>query len=367
MNLENIELSERTKKHLTFIKYDNLTNIQEKVIPLILEGKDIIAQSSTGTGKTASFIIPVLEKISDIIMRFPQALVLVPTRELALQVNKETKKLSSFRNLRNLAIIGKTSFQKQANLLKKGIDIIIGTPGRIYDHLERKTLNINSIKFVILDEVDEMINRGFREKTEKIIKNTPSDRQTLFFSATINRNVLEFSKRFSKNPEYIKSNESEQKKNIIQYYIESPIKKKIDHLDNFIRVNEPDSTIIFANTKRQVEIIKKTLEKKKFNADYIHSGLPQWKRIKILDSFRDKNISFLIATDVLARGIDIKNVSLVVNFDLPRNTESYVHRIGRTGREGKKGKTLSFVNTKKEIEQIKRISRERNYELKSFL
>ncbi|CAG8455161.1 21701_t:CDS:2 [Gigaspora margarita] len=319
------ELSVATRKNLLAIGYDKLTSIQEKVIPLVLNGRDVIGQSHTGTGKTASFLIPALEKLEKNFS--PQVLVLVPTRELALQVSEEARKLAVPNNLRVLTVYGGTPIQKQLNFLRRGVEVVIGTPGRIIDHLQRKSLATSNLKFVVLDEVDEMIGQGFLPDIKKIICQTPTSRQTLLFSATINPEVKTFSQSYLKNPEYVVSaSESPQINDISQYYIETSPREKTRSLINFLRSQQPTATIIFANTKK-------------------------------------RQIPLLIATDVAARGIDIKDVSHVINYDFPHNPEFYIHRIGRTGRGGKTGQAVSFVSSWKEKEQLKQVIQQEEYKI----
>jgi len=356
MNLENIQLSEQTKKNLQKIGYDKLTSIQEKVIPLVLSGKDVIGQSKTGTGKTASFIIPAIEKIQK--SSHPQVLVLVPTRELACQVNEETQKLSFHLNINSLAVYGGDSIEKQLRSFRKGVDIVVGTPGRITDHLKRKTFHTDNLKFVILDEADEMINKGFLKEIEWIIKKTPANRQTLLFSATISPDIERFAQRFLKKPEVvIAESQKNEENNIEQFYLETTPRKKTQDLAKFLLVNKPKSTLIFSNTKRRVEEIENSLRREGLIVDYIHGDLSQNRRSRVLDKFRNKRIPVLIATDVAARGIHVNDIDYVINYDFPQKSEVYVHRIGRTGRAGSSGKAITFI-TPQEEEKSKRLSRQ---------
>lgn len=366
MNLENIELSEQTKKNLAEIGYSKLTSIQEKVIPLVLSGKDIIGQSRTGTGKTASFIIPVLEKLQK--TSYPQVLVLVPTRELACQVSEEAKKLSQHLKLRTLAVYGGDSMEKQLRAFRGGLELIVGTPGRITDHLKRRSFRTDNLKFVILDEADEMINKGFLKEIEWIIKKTPATRQTLLFSATISPDVETFSHRFLRNPQLIVGDEEKiEANNIQQYYLETPPRHKSQLLAEFLLNNKPKSTLVFANTKRRVEEIEFSLKKEGLLVDYIHSDLSQNRRSRVLSKFRNKQIPVLIATDVAARGIHVNDINYVINYDFPQSTEFYVHRIGRTGRAGASGKALTFVSSAKEKFQLKKLSQQKDYKVDKFI
>jgi ATP-dependent RNA helicase DeaD len=261
MNLEINELSAETKQNLLKIGYSKLTDIQAKVIPLALQGKDIVGQSQTGTGKTASFLIPILEKLQK--GSFPQVLILVPTRELALQVGEETKKLSQHTRLTTLTVYGGAPIQKQLHSFRQGVDIVVGTPGRIIDHLQRKSFQTNHLKFVVIDEVDEMIGKGFLEDIKRIVNKTPTNRQTLVFSATITNEVKDFSQHYLKNPEYITGKvEDLEKNNIEQYFIETPSSEKSQTLLNFLNLYKPESTIIFTSTKKRAERVNEVLRKK---------------------------------------------------------------------------------------------------------
>ena len=359
-------LSERTKKNLQVMGYSELTDIQKKVIPLILEGKDIIAQSQTGTGKTAAFIIPSLEKIKS--TSKPQVLVLVPTRELALQVSEETKKLSQNSKLQILAIYGGkgggASVESQLRSLRFGIDVVIGTPGRILDHLARKTLKLANLKFVILDEADEMINKGFLPDIEKIIKLTPNERQTLLFSATITPPVTQFAKLHLKNPTWINGEAKNLSENSIKhYYLETPPRQKNFILVDFLRFHSSESIIIFANTKKKVEQINEKLSQEKLKVDYIHSDLSQTRRTRVFNKFRTKQISLLIATDVAARGLHVDNIAYVINYDFPQSSEFYIHRIGRTGRAGASGQAITFISSPKEKKWLFSLARQKGYKI----
>ncbi len=366
MNLENIPLSEKTKKNLQQAGYKKLTNIQLKTIPLILEGRDIIAQSQTGTGKTAAFLIPILEKLE--VISKPQVLVLVPTRELALQVSEETRKLSPHNNLQVLTVYGQDSIQQQSKLFRRGVDVIVGTTGRTIDHIFRqKTFCLDYLKFIVLDEVDEMINKGFLADIEKIMKRVPEQRQTLLFSATISPEVEGFARKFAKKPTLITSETDDLPSNTEHYYMETAsLRQKTHSLVNFLSSSNPGSVIVFANTKRKVEEIKNVLLDNHLRVDYIHSDLSQNRRTRVFQKFRAKKISLLIATDVAARGLDIKDIAYVINFDFPQNREFYIHRTGRTGRAGASGKAITFVNSPREKSQLLAIARQRNFRIERF-
>ncbi|CAI2168945.1 2366_t:CDS:1 [Funneliformis geosporum] len=365
MNLENIKLSEQTKKNLLAIGYSKLTDIQEKVIPLALSGKDIIGLSQTGTGKTASFIIPVLENLKK--SNYPQVLVLVPTRELAHQVNEETRKLSQHLKLRTLAIYGGTSIKDQLRSLRFGVDVVIGTPGRIIDHLTRKTLRLDNLKFVILDEADEMINKGFLANIKEIIKMAPTERQTLLFSATTSPDIEIFSRRFLKNPQTIIGEKGKnEENNIQQYYLDTTSRQKSKNLIHFLHLNKTQLILIFANTKRKVEEIGNLLRSKEMRVDYIHSDLSQNRRTRVLNKFRNRQFLILIATDVAARGIHVDDIDYVINYDFPQSPEFYIHRIGRTGRAGASGKAITFITSPREKQQLLKLVKQKNYQINAL-
>ncbi|CAI2190303.1 14187_t:CDS:2 [Funneliformis geosporum] len=365
-SLDTYTLSEKTKKNLQAIGYNKLTNIQEKVIPLILEGKDIIAESQTGTGKTAAFLIPILEKLA--VIAKPQVLVLVPTRELALQVSEDARKLSPHSNLRTLTVYGQDSMREQSKSFRRGVDVIIGTPGRVIDHIfDQKTFALDYLKFVVLDEADEMINKGFLPSITKIIKKTPSSRQTLLFSATITPQVAKFAQIYLKNPAQVKGETGNLAEiNIKHYYLECPARQKIFFLLDFLRLHSSELVIIFANTKRKVEEIEKSLSRESLKFDYIHGDLTQTRRTKVFNKFRTKQINILIATDVAARGLHVNDISYVINYDFPQSNEFYIHRIGRTGRAGASGKAITFITSPREKKQLMFIARQKKYQLEPF-
>ena len=381
MNLENINLSEKIKKNLHHIGYQQLTDIQLKTIPLILEEQDMIVQSQTGTGKTGAFLIPILDKIERGFK--PQVLILVPTRELALQVSEEARKLSSHSNLRILTIYGQDSIRRQSKLFNYGVDVIIGTTGRTIDHIfKQKTFSLEHLKFVVLDEVDEMINQGFLPDVEKNLKKVPVKRQTLFFSATVSDKVKLFARKFAKNPIIITSKNNDLPSKTEHFFLEvnSSWQKK-QNLIAFLSENKLDSVLVFANTKRRVEEIKNTLRENGLQVDCIHSDLPQNRRTRIFNNFRSKRISLLIATDVAARGLDIKDISYVINYDFPQNREFYIHRTGRTGRAGASGKAITFINIStergghyfgkravvSEKRQLFAIAQQKNFKVEKFI
>lgn len=337
--------------------FEETTPIQAKAIPRILEGKDVIGQAQTGTGKTAAFGIPVLEKVNPN-DRSVQALVLCPTRELAIQVSEELRNLSKYlRGIKTLPVYGGQPIQRQIQALKKGVQIVIGTPGRVMDHMRRRTLKIGGLKMIVLDEADEMLNMGFREDIETILQDTPDERQTILFSATMPKAILEIAKTYQKNAETLKVvHKKLTVPSIEQYYFEIKQRNKAEILTRLIDINNPKLTLVFCNTKKKVDQLTTQLQGRGYFADALHGDMKQRQRDRVMNSFRGGNVDILVATDVAARGIDVDDVDLVVNYDVPQDEEYYVHRIGRTGRAGRAGKAFTFV-VGKEIYKLKDIQR----------
>ncbi|MBP3059350.1 DEAD/DEAH box helicase [Texas Phoenix palm phytoplasma] len=350
-----LNLLPQTQKALTELELNSPTPIQSLVIPEMIKGNDIIAQSQTGTGKTFSFGIPIIEKI-DPKISYIQSLVLCPTRELALQVFLEIKKLLKFYpEIRIAVIYGGESYIKQFQALEKKPHIIIATPGRIIDLLERKKIDLTKIYNLTLDEADEMLKMGFQESLETILQNIPEKRQTVLFSATLPLSIKQIATKYQKNPEIIRvKSKNLAVKLIDQFYFMVKEFDKNKLLVRLLDYKNPDSVIIFANTKKDVDAICSYLLERGFSADAIHGDLKQNQRQCVMNSFRTKNTKILIATDVAARGIDISDITMIINYDLPHETEVYVHRIGRTGRAGKTGIAFSFVSVK-QIIQLKRL------------
>ena len=338
--------------------YEKPTEIQSKAIPLLLEGKlDIIAQSQTGTGKTASFALPIIEKVKEH-SRQVQAIILTPTRELAIQVAKEFESLSGNKRLRVLAVYGGTSVTDQIKQLRRGIDIVVGTPGRVIDQIKRRSLDLSNVRFAVLDEADEMLNMGFLEEIEKILEKTSSHKKMLLFSATMPRAIKRIAQRFMGEHTVLEiENKNLTLESTEQLYYEVMPRDRFEALHRVIDVSENFYGIIFCRTKVEVDSLSRKLIDASYSAAAIHGDISQAQREKILNLFRDKKVNILIATDVAARGIDVNDLTHVVNFSLPQRPESYVHRIGRTGRAGKKGIAVTFIipserNKLKFIEKI---------------
>jgi len=338
-----LQLSASTLRSLNRIGFEETTPIQEQTIPLSLENRDIIGQAQTGTGKTAAFGIPLIEKV-DAKERNIQGLVIAPTRELAVQVSEELYKIGYDKRLHVLAVYGGQDISRQIRALKKQPHIIVGTPGRILDHINRRTLDLSHIHTVVLDEADEMLNMGFIEDIEAILENVPDDRQTLLFSATMPERIKLVAKRFMKNPETVKVKAKEMTvPQIEQYFVKLEEQEKFDALTRLLDYQSPELAIVFGRTKRRVDELAEALSIRGYTVEGIHGDLSQAKRLSVIRKFKEANIDVLVATDVAARGLDISGVTHVYNFDIPQDPESYVHRIGRTGRAGKTGMAITFV------------------------
>ncbi|NFL54127.1 DEAD/DEAH box helicase [Clostridium botulinum] len=324
------------------------TPIQEESIMLIKNGNDVIAEAQTGTGKTLAFLLPMFENISPDINAI-QGLIITPTRELAIQITEEAMKLKEAKDLNILAAYGGKDIGSQIKKLKNNIHLVIATPGRLLDHLNRNTLNFKDLKTLVLDEADEMLLMGFKNDVRSIIENTPRKRQTLCFSATMNSEVKKLAYKNMRNPKLIIIEKEEiTLKNIKQVLIETTDRRKQEDLCKILDEENPFMAIIFCRTKRRVDTLEETLYKKGYNCEKLHGSITQPKRERIMRSFKNLEIQYLIATDVAARGLDITGVTHVFNYDIPENAESYIHRIGRTGRAGEKGYTFLFVAPKDE-------------------
>ncbi|WP_156919541.1 DEAD/DEAH box helicase [Atopobacter phocae] len=323
--------------------FEEPTPIQKETVPLALQGADVIGQAQTGTGKTAAFGLPMLNKITKE-AKGVQGLVIAPTRELAIQTQEELYELGKFLGVKIISVYGGSNISRQIQQLKNKPHIVVGTPGRLLDHIRRRTLKLDHIETLVLDEADEMLNMGFLEDIETIIKSVPSERQTLLFSATMPNDIKRIGVQFMKNPEHVKVKAKEMTADLIdQYYVRSKDFEKFDILTRLIDVETPDLAIVFGRTKRRVDELARGLEMRGFKAKGIHGDLPQAQRMKVLKDFRAGHIDILVATDVAARGLDITGVTHVYNYDIPQDPESYVHRIGRTGRAGNKGASITFV------------------------
>ena len=354
---EDLGLCPEIMKAVKNMGFEEASPIQAKAIPAMMEGKDIIGQAQTGTGKTAAFGIPLLEKIDPKNKKL-QAIVLCPTRELAIQVAEEIRNLAKYMHaIKVLPIYGGQEIVKQIRSLKSGTQLIIGTPGRVMDHMRRKTVKMENIHTVVLDEADEMLNMGFREDIETILEGVPEERQTVLFSATMPKPILDITKRFQKNAELIKVTKKELTvPNIEQFYYEVKPKNKEEVLSRLLDIYNPKLSVIFCNTKKQVDLLVNGLLGRGYFAAGLHGDMKQAQRDRVMEGFRKGKTEILVATDVVARGIDVEEVEAVFNYDLPQDDEYYVHRIGRTGRAGRVGRSFSFV-TGKEVYKLKEIQR----------
>ncbi|SHH52940.1 DEAD/DEAH box helicase [Thermosipho atlanticus] len=362
MNFEDFKLSKEILNAIYKKGFEKPTVVQEKVIPLLLSRKkNLIVQAKTGTGKTASFGIPLIELLEP--QKNIQAIILTPTRELALQVAEEINSLKK-RNLKILPIYGGQSINYQINHLKRGVDIVVGTPGRVLDHIERKTLDISKVSYFILDEADEMLDMGFIDDVEKILKNTPENKFFLMFSATIPQRIVYLAKKYIKNYEVIKVVDKELTTNLTeQIYIEVNENDKFEALCRVIDIEEEFYGLVFCRTKLEVDKVSGKLNERGYDAEALHGDFSQYQRERVLRKFKEKRANILVATDVAARGIDIEGLSHVINYSIPLNPEHYVHRIGRTGRAGKEGIAITFV-TPREYRQLFRIKKFSNAKIK---
>ncbi len=350
-------LSEKILKAVAAMGFEEASPIQAKAIPAAMQGIDLIGQAQTGTGKTAAFGIPVLEKI-DVKSKELQVLVLCPTRELAIQTAEEMRNLAKYMSaVKILPIYGGQEIVKQIRSLKAGVQIVIGTPGRVMDHMRRKTLRLDSVHTVVLDEADEMLNMGFRDDIETILKEMPEERQTLLFSATMPKAILDIAKTYQKDAVTVKVVKKDLTvPSIDQFYYECKPKNKEEVLCRLLDIHAPKRSLVFCNTKRQVDELVTALVGRGYFAAGLHGDMQQAQRDRVMKSFRDGRTDILVASDVAARGIDVDDVEAVFNYDLPQDDEYYVHRIGRTGRAGRTGKAFSFVSGK-EVYKLKEIQR----------
>ncbi len=349
-----IGLSQPILRAVSKMGFEEMTPIQEQTIPLAMQERDVIGQAQTGTGKTAAFGIPLIEKM-DPEDETIQSLVITPTRELAIQVAEELNKIGQFKGIRALPIYGGQDIRVQIRALKNRPKIIVATPGRLLDHIQRRTIRLHQIKIVTLDEADEMLNMGFIEDIETILREVPNERQTLLFSATMPKPIQNLAQQFMKNPVMISIKAKEVTvPDTEQVYMEVPEKQKFDVLCRLLDIDSPNLAIIFGRTKRRVDELSEALSIRGYSAEGIHGDLTQAKRDSVLRHFREGTTEILVATDVAARGLDIPGVTHVYNFDIPQDPESYVHRVGRTGRAGQSGIATTFV-TPREIEHLKLI------------
>ena len=365
---KNLGLSDDLVLLLSELGYKEPTKIQSLSIPLALMGRDILGCAQTGTGKTASFVLPIIEILNNqkSKARMPRSLILTPTRELAEQISIYFKKILKNNKLNFCLLIGGTALTDQDKLLNKGVDILIATPGRLIDHINRGNILFNDLKILVIDEADRMLDMGFIPDIDQISENLPKIRQTLFFSATLNKEILNIGKRFVINPKLIEvSPPSSTSNNIDQYIINCNNKNKLNTLENILSNIETNNTVIFCNRKKDIGLLYTDLKRRNISSIIFHGDLLQSKRQEALNEFKNGNNKILIASDVAGRGIDIENISHVINFDVPINPEDYVHRIGRTGRAGKKGTAITFV-LKKDTKYLQEIEKLIKMKIKIF-
>lgn len=364
LSFNDLKLSKEIQKALMEMGYEVPTPIQQQAIPFIMDGHDLMGQAQTGTGKTAAFGIPILESIQtgD---RKVQVLVLCPTRELAIQVTGEIMKMGQFINgLQVVPVYGGQSITQQLKALKRGAHVIVGTPGRTIDHLKRGSLHLDNLRMVVLDEADEMLNMGFREDIETILSFTGGPIQTVMFSATVSKQIREIMKRYMNQPETVTiDREVITATGIDQYVTEVRDSIRTEAICRFMDMNNYRLGLVFCNTKRQTEILSRDLQARGYAAEVINGDLRQSQRDKVMNRFRNGDIDLLVATDVAARGIDVDDIDVVFNYDIPQDPEYYVHRIGRTGRAGRKGTSITFASGRK-LRQLRFIQKQNKIKLK---
>ncbi|MEY8442629.1 DEAD/DEAH box helicase [Lactobacillaceae bacterium 24-114] len=360
MKFSELGLSDSLLKAIKRSGYEEATPIQEQTIPMVLKGQDVIGQAQTGTGKTAAFGLPIIEHV-DTENPNIQALIVSPTRELAIQTQEELFRLGKDKHVRVQVVYGGADIRRQIKNLKQHPQILVGTPGRLKDHINRHTVKLGNIKTLVLDEADEMLNMGFLDDIEAIISKTPRDRQTLLFSATMPPEIKKIGEKFMTNPTTVRIKAKELTTDLVdQYYVRARDYEKFDIMTRLIDVQDPELTIVFGRTKRRVDELSRGLIARGYNAAGIHGDLTQERRSKIMKQFKKGELDILVATDVAARGLDISGVTHVYNYDIPSDPDSYVHRIGRTGRAGHHGVSLTFVTPNemgylREIEKLTRV------------
>lgn len=355
MNFNELNINKELERSLQRKGFLEVSEIQEKVIPEALLGKDIVGKSQTGTGKTAAFAIPLIEKITPR-QKF-SALIVVPTRELASQVKEEISSIAEGSGIKAVAVFGGQSITLQINLLHRGPEIIVGTPGRLLDLISRKALHLNHIRFLVLDEADRMFDMGFRKDVERIVSLTPRERQTMLFSATMPEEIRYLVDKHLNQDKIVfdLSEDNAPVHEVEQFYVMVEKRQKIDSLRRVLSDNN-SKTLIFCRTKRTVDWLGMMLSRRGIRPLAIHGDKPQNTRNRIIDKFKRSRDGVLIATDIVARGIHVDDIGNVINFDFPQEKETYIHRIGRTARQGKKGKAISFCNDVMELQQLERIS-----------
>lgn len=359
MLFSELGLSEEILKAVEKIGYEEATEIQAKTIPLLMEGKDVIGRSHTGTGKTAAFGIPAVSSVQKNDGNTVKILILCPTRELAMQACDELDKFSDFMPwVRTCAVYGGADIERQITQLRRGANIVVGTPGRVMDHINRRTLKLDGIRTVILDEADEMLNMGFREDIETILGFVPEERQTVLFSATMPEPIMAITQKYQRDPVVVGvEQKSRTVDSVDQFYFDVPMGRKTDALQMLLLAYEPKLSMIFCNTKKMVDELSEQLVSKGFRAAGLHGDMKQASRTQTLNAFKSGRLNILIATDVAARGIDVDDVDAVFNYDIPQDCEYYIHRIGRTGRAGKSGAAYTIASGRRQVNELMDIAR----------
>lgn len=341
---EHYGLSRETLKALSKLGYEKPTEVQEKVIPMVFADMDIIVKSQTGSGKTAAFAIPICEKV-ELEKRYPQVLVLTPTRELAVQIKEDFSHLGRFRRIRSTAVYGKQPMELQKRELRQRVHVVVGTPGRTFDHIERQNLRLEEIRYLVIDEADKMLDMGFIEQVEAIIRLIPQNRITMLFSATMPDKIEELCSKYMRSPKKVEiTSRTSTTERIRQYCYEIEDSRKFGLLKEIIYAEKPESCILFCNTREKVEELLQKLKAEKFSCEGLHGGMEQGSRLNTINRFKRGEFHFLVATDVAARGIHIDDVTHVVNYEVPMENESYVHRIGRTGRIENEGVAITLAS-----------------------
>mgnify|MGYP000962412383 FL=1 len=358
MLFNELNLPEEILRAVEDMGFSEATEIQSKAIPVMLEGKDLVGKSNTGTGKTAAFGIPAAVSVTRGGKNGVEVLILCPTRELAMQACKEIEKFSAYMPwVKPCAVYGGAAMDKQISELRRGANIVVGTPGRVMDHIGRKTLKLDNLRTIVLDEADEMLNMGFREDIETILSFVPEERQTVLFSATMPPPIMAITKEYQNDPVVIKvESKARTVDTIEQKYFEVPMGRKTDALKLLLIAYEPKLSMVFCNTKKMVDELNEALVSKGFKAAGLHGDMKQASRTQVLSAFKSGSINVLIATDVAARGIDVEGVDCVFNYDLPQDNEYYIHRIGRTGRAGKSGAAYTIISGRKQFYELKNIA-----------
>lgn len=368
MQFKELNLSQELLDAVDELGYEEMTEIQQQSIPLLLEGADVVGLSNTGTGKTAAFGIPAVESITENDRKRIAVLILCPTRELAMQAADEMRKYARFKKcVRICAVFGGASMEKQIHELKRGANIVIGTPGRVLDHMRRRTIRLDGLRCLILDEADEMLNMGFREDIETILAESPAERQTVLFSATMPPAIMAITEKYQHDPVQVKIKSAQKTVELIQqFYFEVAMGRKTDALKLLLAAYSPSSAMIFCNTKAMVDQLTEELIKSGFRAVGLHGDMKQTQRTQVMNGFKNKATEILVATDVAARGIDVNDVDAVFNYDLPQDNEYYIHRIGRTGRAGKKGAAYTIISGRRQLFELKAIEKYTRAEIRQL-